>query len=113
MTIVDDLVDYLIDEHEVLPDRFFIQDAAVVSKNLHHAINHVVHNRWGYIVLRSRDKVDAELLCEKVINPVNMLKISSSANALTNAGGGSPGQNLTFLKNVSLVVLLSSFRTKM
>ena len=52
---------------------------------------------------------DSELLCVKEIDALYTLKvIVRKITYLTNTGGGSPCQNLTFLKNISLVSLPKS-----
>ena len=73
VAIVNDLVDDLVDEDEVLANALFIQDAAIVSKDLHHAINDVQDGRWGDVRLACCHEVDAELLREEVVNTVHML----------------------------------------
>ncbi len=51
----------------------------------------------------------AEFLCLKEVNAFYcLLSSSDSLKILTKDGGGSPCQNLTFLKNISLVSLPKS-----
>jgi len=61
------------------------------------------------------DEINSKLFCEKIIDSIDILKDFLVSNfcieQLTNEGGGSPGQNLTLRKNVSLVVFPNSPRT--
>lgn len=75
MPIVNDLVDDLVDEHEILPNALFVQHAAIVPKNLHHSIDDVKDGRWRHIRLTRSHKVNAKLLSEEVVDPINMLYI--------------------------------------
>jgi len=73
VSVVDDLVDDLIDEHEVFSDALLIEHAAVVAEDLHHSVNDVQDRGWRHVRLASRHKVNAELLCEKVVHAVYVL----------------------------------------
>lgn len=74
MTIVDNLIDDLVDQHKVLPYALFVQHAAIVTEHLHHSINDVHHERGRYVVLRSRHKVDSEFLRKEVIQSLYVLR---------------------------------------
>ena len=133
MSVVDHLVDDFVDEHKVLADALLIEHATVVTEDLHHAIDDVQDGAWSNICLTCCNKVDAKLLCKEVIDTVHVLNNHTnwvskaldridnselvkasclvSITILTNVGGGSPGQNLTFLKKISLVCLFMSKRT--
>jgi hypothetical protein len=66
-------------------------------------------------VLRGCYKEYSKLLCVEVIDSIHVLQHQSLVHegwGITKHGGGSPCQNLTFLKNISLVSLPRSRRTK-
>lgn len=106
MAIVNSFVYDFVNEHKVLADRLLIQHAAIVADHLHQTVNYV--NNWpsSGVLLSGSNKIDAELLGEKITNTVNYLQ--GQPLLLTNMGGGSPYQNLTFLKNTSAVFLAKS-----
>lgn len=79
VSIIYDFIDDFVNEHEILPDWLFVQDSAVVSEHLHHAINHVVNNRRWNVVFSRGHKVNAELFCKKIVHSIDMLQISLSA----------------------------------
>ena len=114
VAVVDDFINYFVDEHEVLADAFLVEHAAVVAEDLHHAVEDVDHCTGLHILLRGRYKVNAELLREEVIHSVYILwgQELTRDGALTKAGGGSPGQNFTFLKNTSVVCRPKSYLTE-
>ena len=73
MSVVDHLVDDLVDEHKVLADALLIEHATVVTEDLHHAIDDVQDGAWSNICLTCCNKVDAKLLCKEVIDTVHVL----------------------------------------
>ena len=75
VSIINDFIDYFVNEHKVFPYRLFVEDAAIVAKNFHHSVNYVEDDRWGHVVLRCRYKVNAKFLREKVIDAVYVLYI--------------------------------------
>lgn len=72
MTIVDNLVYNLVNEHKVFADALFVEDAAVVAENLHHTVYDVQNGRWGHVSLACCHKVDSKLLSEEVVDSINM-----------------------------------------
>ena len=85
MSIVNHLVNDFVDEDKILADGLFVKHATVVTEHLHHAVNDV-HDKTGrHVVLRRRYKEDAELLGEKVIQPVDIL--TRSVHLRTYEGG--------------------------
>ena len=63
-------------------------------------------------MFRGRYKVNSKLLREEVVDSINILNTDGQGvKTLTNAGGGSPGQNLTFLKKTSVVCRPNSYLT--
>jgi len=73
MTIVNDFIDDLINQHKILPNSLFIKHSTIVSKHLHHSIDYVHDERRWNIVFRRRYEIDAKLLCEEVIQALNVL----------------------------------------
>ena len=73
MTIVNDLVDDFIDEHEVLADALLVEHATVVPEHLHHAIYDVHGEGRRHVVLGRGHKIDAELLSEEIVEAVDVL----------------------------------------
>lgn len=73
MSIVDHFVNDFVNQHKILTNRLFVEDAAIVAKNLHHAIDYIQDYRGGNVVLCGRNKVNAKLLREKVIHTVYVL----------------------------------------
>ena len=73
MAIVNQLVNNLINHHEVAANRFFRYDAAVITEDLHHAIENLVHHGGRDVVFSCSNEVNAKFLREKVIDAVNML----------------------------------------
>ena len=74
MPVVNNLVDDLIDQYKVLANALLVQDTAVVTEDLHHAIDDVHDETGGHVVACRRDEVDPELLGEEVIQPLDVLK---------------------------------------
>ena len=73
VAIVDNLVDDLIDQHEVLANALLVQHAAVVPEYLHHSVDNVENGRRRHIRLACRHEVDSELLREEIIDSIDML----------------------------------------
>ena len=74
MAVIDHFVNNLIDEHKVLANAFFVENATIVSEDFHHTVQNVENRRWLNVVLRGGDKVDAEFLCEEIVDAINVLK---------------------------------------
>lgn len=74
MAVVNDLIDDLIDEHEVLSDTLFIKDPAEVSEDLHHSVKDIHHIGRRHVLLGSCHKEDSELLGVEVVYPIHILK---------------------------------------
>jgi hypothetical protein len=83
MSIVDDLVYYLVDQYKVLPDALLIQHSAIVSEHLHHPVQYVHHERGRDVVLGSCDEEYAELLSVKEIDSLHILQIYANEHPLT------------------------------
>lgn len=107
MSIVDNFINDLVNEYEVLSDALLVQHSTVVPEHLHHTVDDIDDTRWLYVVLAGGNEVYAELLREKVVDAVDVLQ-SKIERGLTKIGGGSPCQNLTFRKKVSVVSLFMS-----
>ena len=75
MAIVNNLINDLVDEHEILPNALFIQDAAIVPENLHHTVDDIQDGGWSDVCLACRHEVNAELLREEIVNSIHMLNI--------------------------------------
>ena len=73
MTVVDHLVDDLVDEHEVLADALLVEHAAVVAEDLHHPVDDVHDGAGSSIGLARCYEVDAKLLREEVVDAVDVL----------------------------------------
>ena len=73
VAVVDKLVYYLVDQHEVLPDTLLIQDAAIIPEDLHHAVQDVHHERRRHIVFGSGHEEYAELLSIEEIDSLHIL----------------------------------------
>lgn len=73
MPEIDNLVYDLVNKHEVFADAFFVEDAAVIPEDFHHAVDDIEHAGGLHIVLAGGDEVDAELLGEEVIDAVDVL----------------------------------------
>lgn len=112
MSIIDNFINNLIYQYEVLSNAFLVEDSTVISEHFHHPIENVHHERWRDVVFSSRHEVNSELLSVEEIYTLYILNNHSQTNRkLTKAGGGSPCQNFTFLKNISLVSLPKSSLT--
>lgn len=112
VSVVNHFIYYLVYKHEVFTDALFVENTHVVSKHFHHAVDNFEHTRRLNIVFCSRYKVNAKLLGEEVVDSINILNMDCQGGIkLTNAGGGSPGQNLTFLKKTSVVCRPNSYLT--
>jgi len=61
VAVVNYLVDYFVDKHKVLAYGFLIKHAAVVSEDLHHAVDDVVDHGRAHVMFRRRNEIDTEL----------------------------------------------------
>ena len=61
MAVINYLVDYFVDKHKVLAYGFLIKHAAVVSEDLHHAVDDVVDHGRAHVMFRRRNEIDTEL----------------------------------------------------
>ena len=73
MPVVYDLIDDLVDEHEVLPYALLVEHAAVVPEHLHHAVDDVHHEGRRDVVLRGGHEVDPKFLREEVVQSLDVL----------------------------------------
>lgn len=73
MTIVYNLVDDFINEHEVLADALLVEHAAIITEHFHHAVDDVHDERGRHVVLGRGHKVDAELLREEIVQAMDVL----------------------------------------
>ena len=96
MPVVNNLVNDLIDQHEIFPNGLFVKDSAVIPKDFHHSVDDVHHKTWRNIVFGGRNEVDSKLLREEIVEALNILQNSKIKRGLTNEGGGSPSQRFTF-----------------
>ena len=72
MPIIDDLIDDLVDKHEILPDALLVEDPAEVAEDLHHPIQDVHDIGRGDGVLGRRDKEYSEFLGIEVVDPIHV-----------------------------------------
>lgn len=96
MPVVNNLINDFIDQHEVFPNCFLVEDSAVISENFHHSVDDIHHKTWRNIIFGRGDKVDSKLFCEKIVEALDILQNSKIKRGLTNEGGGSPSQRFTF-----------------
>lgn len=75
VSIVNDLIDNLVYQHEVLPYALLIEHSTVVSEDLHHSIQDVHHERRRHIVLGCCYEEDAELLRVEEVNAFHVLGV--------------------------------------
>ena len=73
VSIVDHLVNDFVNEHKVLADGLFVEDAAVVAEDLHHAVDDVHNGGRRHVRLARRHEVDAKLFREEVVHAVDVL----------------------------------------
>ena len=73
VSIIDDFIDNLINQHEILPNTLFIQNSTEVSKYFHHSIQNVHHIWRRDIVFCCCYKKDSKFFCVKVIDPIDIL----------------------------------------
>ena len=73
MSVVNNLVYYFIDQHEIFPNTLFVEHATVISEHLHHSVQDVKHTGRLHVVFRSGDEVDTKLLCKEVIDAFDIL----------------------------------------
>ena len=111
MAVVNDLIDDFIDHDEVLANALFVDEAAVVTDNLEHAVDDVEHAGGRCVMLCCCHEEDPKLLREEVIHSINRLNFLVSLIKLTKVGGGSPGQNLIVRKKTSHVYFPNSCLT--
>ena len=74
MTIVNHLVNDLVDQNKVLANTLLVKHSAVVPEHLHHSVEDIEDSRWLDVVFGGRNEVDAEFFGEEVIDSVNILK---------------------------------------
>ena len=73
MSIIDHLVNDLVDENKVLPDALFVEDTTVITEDLHHAVNDIQDGRRSHVSFSRRHEVDSKLFREEVVHAVNVL----------------------------------------
>ena len=78
MSVVNDLIDDLIDEHKVLPNTLLIQHSAIVSEDFHHSIQEVHDEGGRYVVLCSGHEEDPKLLGIEEVDSLHTLYLSQS-----------------------------------
>ena len=74
VSIIDHLVNDLVDENKILPDALFVEHATVISEDLHHAVDDIKDRRWGNISFARCHEVDSKFLSEKVVDAINVLQ---------------------------------------
>jgi len=72
MAVVNNFIDDFVDQDKVFPDSLLIDDSAIISKDLHHPVDNIMHKTWRDVVLGGGDKVDTELLGEHVVEAINV-----------------------------------------
>ena len=102
MPVVNNFINYLVNQDKVLSNCLFVDNTAVIAKNFHHPVNDVVNKTWRDIILCGSNKVNSEFLCEHIVQPIDILIFLDCEIrnwiVLTNDGGGSPSPHvLTFL----------------
>ena len=72
MSIVDDLINDLINQHEILPDAFLVKNTAKVAEDFHHSVQDI-HDIGGLdIVLGCCHKVYSKFLSVEVIYTIHV-----------------------------------------
>ena len=77
MAVVDDLVDDLVDEHEILADGLLVDNSTVVPEDLHHAVDDLHDIGGRHVELGRGHEVDAKLLRVKVVQALDVLERQS------------------------------------
>ena len=73
MAVVNNFIDDFVDQDKVFPDSLLIDDSAIISKDLHHPVDNIMHKTWRDVVLGGGNKVDTELLGEHVVEAIDVL----------------------------------------
>lgn len=73
MSIVNYFVYDLINKNEIFSNALLIEYATVIPKHLHHSIDNVHHVGGRNIVFGSRNKINAKLFCEEVVEALDIL----------------------------------------
>jgi dihydrofolate reductase len=76
MSIVNNLINDLINEHKILSDCLFVEYSAIISEHFHHSVDNIHDKARRNIVLGGGHKVYAELLGEEVVQSLNILQNS-------------------------------------
>lgn len=75
MSIVNNFIDKLINQHEVLPDALFIENSAIISKYFHHSIKNIHDIGRRDIMLCGGNKIYTKFLGIKETDSLHILKI--------------------------------------
>ena len=73
MSVINNLINDLVNKDEILSDCLFIEHSAIVSENLHHTVDDVHHKAWRNIVLGGGHKVNSKLFCKEIVQPLDVL----------------------------------------
>jgi hypothetical protein len=77
MSIVNNLIDDFINQHEILPNAFFIKHSTVVSEYFHHAVNDIHHKAWTNVVFCCRNEVNSKLFGKEEIYAIDCLNFEN------------------------------------
>jgi len=81
MSIIDNFVNDFVNQDKIFPDALLVEDAAVVSEDLHHAIDDVEDSGGGHVGLTCCHEVYAKLLGEKIVHSVHILNKNQLVNS--------------------------------
>lgn len=73
MPIVNNFINYLVNQNKVLSNCLLVDNSAVIAKNFHHPVNDVVNKTWRDIILSGGHKVNSKFLCEHIVEAIDIL----------------------------------------
>jgi len=73
--VIDHLVNYLVNQHEVLPNTLFVDYPTVVPEHLDHSVHNLHYERGRAVILGGDHEIDAELLGEEEVDAVDVLLV--------------------------------------
>lgn len=75
MPIVNNFINYLVNQNKVLSNCLFVDNSAVIAKNFHHPVNDVVNKTWRDIILSGGYKVNSKFLSEHIVEAIDILNL--------------------------------------
>jgi hypothetical protein len=73
VSIVDDLINDLVNQHKILPDRLLIQYSTEVSEYLHHPVEDIQDIGGRNVVFSSRYEEYSKFLGIEIVDSINIL----------------------------------------